>query len=107
MTLEFDNNGFLTPHGPIEANLEILENSFTFNQHRRNIFEEYVAYTKELQRYASSTLDCYFVIVYPENHPKHNIFRMDFTEWHYLFSRTRRDKKTGKINNKGFLQLNF
>lgn len=151
--LDFDPNGFLLPHGPIEADIEILEASFAFNQHRRSIFEEYLAFVEALRNlgigpffqwingsfvtqkarprdidvvtfvdfgnsfgkedilkknfYASSTLDCYFVISYPEDHPAYDLFRLDLAEWHHLFASTRRDKRTGKVENKGFLQLKF
>ncbi len=55
----------------------------------------------------STGIDCYFVISYPEEHPSHNVYKLDIAEWRFLFSTTRRDKKTGKRVKKGFIQLNF
>ncbi|MDO8368921.1 MAG: hypothetical protein Q7T20_19140 [Saprospiraceae bacterium] len=57
--------------------------------------------------FKSNTLDCYFVIIYPEEHSLHNLYNMDRAEWNFLFSTTRRNRKTGKMLKKGFVQLNF
>jgi len=57
--------------------------------------------------FRTETLDCYFVVSYPEEHKSYNLYKMDRAEWYFLFSTTRRDMKTGKTWNKGFVQLNF
>ncbi len=57
--------------------------------------------------FKTNTLDCYFVISYPEEHRSHNLYKMDYAEWKFLFSTTRRDLKTGKTGKKGFIQIDF
>ncbi|MBC7774250.1 MAG: hypothetical protein H7246_02330 [Phycisphaerae bacterium] len=152
MTL-FDENGFLSPFGPIKTDLENFKETFVTNSHRENLFEEYLVFLHTLKElglgsffqwingsfatkktfpndidvvtfldyrnlplmeeklshrlYNTKTLDCYFVISYPEDHQSHNLYKMDYAEWNFLFSTTRRDMKTGKTKNKGFIQLDF
>lgn len=48
-TLNFDTNGFLTPYTNIEADLETLEKYFTFNDHRKAIFQNYLDYLVDFQ----------------------------------------------------------
>lgn len=151
--LQFDENGYLTPYGPIESNLETLEEVFAQSQHRQKLFEEYLSFVETLKSlelgsffqwvngsfvtrkpvpkdidvvtfvdyrnfpekeavlkqslFKTKILDCYFTIFYPEKHPLHNLFKMDKAEWLYLYATTRRNIKTGKMGNKGFIQLNF
>lgn len=151
--LQFDENGYLTPYGPIESNLETLEEVFAQSQHRQKLFEEYLSFVETLKSlelgsffqwvngsfvtrkpvpkdidvvtfvdyrnfpeketvlkqslFKTKILDCYFTIFYPEKHPLHNLFKMDKAEWLYLYATTRRNIKTGKMGNKGFIQINF
>ena len=151
--LQFDENGYLIPYGPIESNLETIEQVFAKSPHRRKLFEEYLSFVETLKMlklgpffqwvngsfvtqktvpkdidvvtfvdyrnfpekedvlkqslFKTKTLDCYFAISYPEGHNLHNLFYMDKAEWLFLYATTRRDIKTGKMGNKGFIQLKF
>ena len=48
--LEFDKNGYLIPHQIIESDLIIFEQTFVFNEHRRQLFERFVAFSEEFKQ---------------------------------------------------------
>lgn len=66
-------------------------------------YQFYEALEKDLRalKHISTHLDCYFVKVYPQDHPSRFLTEFDQIEWLHLFSTDR------KKNPKGFVQLNF
>ena len=42
--INFDTNGNVEPYDIIEISLSIIQKKFTFNNHREEIFEEYLAF---------------------------------------------------------------
>jgi hypothetical protein len=42
--INFDDNGNVIPYNIIDCSLEILQENFTFNHHREEIFEEYLSF---------------------------------------------------------------
>jgi hypothetical protein len=47
--INFDTNGNIEPYEIIEVSLNIVQNEFTFNDHRVEIFEEYLAFCDTLK----------------------------------------------------------
>jgi hypothetical protein len=47
--LQFNENGFLRPAKNILVTLAEFENTFVFNWHRQNLYEEYLLYLDDLQ----------------------------------------------------------
>lgn len=47
--INFDTNGNVEPYEIIEVLLNILQKEFTFNNHREEIFEEYLAFCDTLK----------------------------------------------------------
>ncbi len=47
--LNFDKNGYLVPFEEIETDINIAKNTFTFNEHRTNIWQHFEAFILELQ----------------------------------------------------------
>ncbi|MCU0471309.1 MAG: hypothetical protein MUF58_22260 [Arcicella sp.] len=72
-------------------------------------FKEHEQHYKEIAKlqHQFSSLDTYFVKVYPQNHPSAFLYELDKTEWNFQFSFSRKNPKTGKSFKKGFVQINF
>ena len=47
--IQFDNRGFITPYDVVESDLSELEQVFTFNDHRKNLFQEYKLFLNSIQ----------------------------------------------------------
>ena len=47
--INFDVNGNIIPYEIIEVSLNIFQKKFTFNEHRGEIFEEYLAFCDTLK----------------------------------------------------------
>lgn len=47
--LQFDDNGLLVPDAPMLINLTTFENFFVFNEHRQQIFDEYLDFLNTLK----------------------------------------------------------
>lgn len=48
MQLTFDDNGYLLPHDAIHADLEVLEEAFASNDHRRWLFGKLLSLLEKL-----------------------------------------------------------
>ena len=48
--LNFDENGYLTPHAAVESNLVEMRETLIFTAHRRRLFDQYLAFVADLQR---------------------------------------------------------
>ena len=53
--IQFDNRGFITPYDVVESDLSELEQVFTFNDHRKNLFQEYILFLNSIQNLGIST----------------------------------------------------
>lgn len=75
-------------------------------------FEDYRKNEKRLNDFRkerngkSNFIDGYFIIQYPENHPKYFLYEMDSKQWLFTFSFSR-DKKPKGITQKGIIQIDF
>jgi hypothetical protein len=49
MEILFDNNGYLKSYQPLEIDLDIFEDTFVFNEHRKDIFEQYSEFVEILR----------------------------------------------------------
>ena len=47
--IQFDKQGYITPAEIIEIDFDIFEKTFTFNEHRQLIFQEYLIFLNELK----------------------------------------------------------
>jgi hypothetical protein len=48
--IQFDNRGFLKPNAAIETDFRTFEETFVFNPHRQQLFEQYLNYLNELKK---------------------------------------------------------
>jgi hypothetical protein len=48
MNIQFDENGFVKPYDVIDIDIKIFQNTFVFNAHRAQLFEEYLEFLKIL-----------------------------------------------------------
>ena len=73
--------------------------------------DDFFLYEKALailrQEYKNKHLDLFYIIKRDETDANFNLFQSDYVEWLHLFSKTRRNLRTGIRNNKGFIQINY
>jgi hypothetical protein len=74
-------------------------------------FETFKVVEEELKNYIYPAslinygLDCYLIIVYPEGHKLHSVYKADCAYWINQFDKTKPDKRH-KSMPKGFLEIN-
>ena len=47
--INFDKNGNIEPYNVIESSVDVLQKYFTFNNHRKDIFDEYLIFCNTLK----------------------------------------------------------
>ena len=101
--IQFDNQGYLKPASPIEISLKTLKEIFTFNDHRQQLFEQYISYLTELKSIIDTPfeqwIDAYYICKYPENHSRFAETNGDYFYWLNQFTKDRRK------NSKGFIKI--
>ena len=53
--IQFDNRGFITPYEVVETDLNEFEQIFTFNEHRKTLFQEYKLFLNSIQNLGITT----------------------------------------------------
>jgi hypothetical protein len=46
--INFDSRGYITPNEIIEVTMSEIENTFSYNEHRKLIFENYLDFSEKL-----------------------------------------------------------
>ena len=49
MDVLFDENGYLKPYKPLEMNLTQFRSTFVFNEHRNDLYDEYIEFIRRLK----------------------------------------------------------
>lgn len=73
-----------------------------------SVFQEKEVELKSLElKYKAEDMDLYFVKIYPENHKKYTLYKLDKADWNFLFTKTKRHARTRKSFSKGFLSIKY
>ncbi|MFK7908228.1 MAG: hypothetical protein AB8B69_24070 [Chitinophagales bacterium] len=95
------NGSFVTQKThPNDIDLVIFLEAFIFQ-------DKQVELNSLKQKYQEENLDLYFVKAYPESHKRHFWYVSKQIEWRHLFTKTRKQKRTGKSFSKGFSTISY
>ncbi len=108
--LNFDENGYLIPFEEIETDINITKSTFTFNEHRTNIWQHFEAFILELQNMLQTPFSVWLNGSFTTQKPLPNdldcVVFIDF-EMYEILEKELQKFKSLKYKKENFLDIYF